>query len=168
MSLEYSEDLAGQRDNKIPVRAEDLQKETLKAGTEVTVYAEQVAQDETLWFGAGSDTRRFAEAFIFADLVATGDGAAASAGDPIDGDLVAAITDSRQKRVLASTTIDSIGELRDAVDDPRTERPTLGALAPFANPGRHIEWRIDAADASDGYEIDPAESSARLYYSQKS
>ena len=149
MSLEYSEDLAGQRDNKIPVRAEDLQKETLKAGTEVTVYAEQVAQDETLWFGAGSDTRRFAEAFIFADLVA-------------------AITDSRQKRVLASTTIDSIGELRDAVDDPRTERPTLGALAPFANPGRHIEWRIDAADASDGYEIDPAESSARLYYSQKS
>ncbi len=157
--------LAG-RGQKFPVDVAAFDSDTLAQGTEVTVWSKQVPQDKTAWFGAGPSVRDYAEAFIFLELVASGNGSANS-GDVIEGgELVAAVTDSEQKRVLASTTVDSLGELADAKADQRTDRPIMASLAPYATPGRHLEFRIVANTSSDGVEIDPAASSGRLYYSQ--
>ena len=157
--------------NAKPLDASDLQNATVKAGSEVTVYAKQVPNDKELFWGHGGKNRQAADTkFMFANLVAdgTGDG---NDGDPIIGDLIAAITDSDQKRVLASVTLGALGELADALDDDRTERPVMYALAPYAKPGRHIELRVQAKASCDGYKIDNTEnpgtdSSARLWYSE--
>lgn len=162
-TLERNQALYDQGD-KHPVGAGDLDQDTVKVDTEVTVFQEEILEGEVAWFGAGSHEREVAEAFIFASLVASGAGAG-TAGDPITGDLMAVITDSRGKRVLAETTVDSLGELADAEADSRTDRPIQEALGPYAKPGRHLEFRVVADAASDGMEIDPAASSARLYYS---
>lgn len=162
MDLQREPDLYN-RGDKRPVFAGDLESATVKAGTEVTVFQKQVPDDKIAWFGHGSHQRSVAEAFIFADLDASGNGTG-TAGDPIEGELVAAVLDSEQRRVLASTTIDSLGELADAKADERTERPVMEALAPYAKPGRYLEFRVRSASSSDGYEIDTSGSSARLYY----
>ena len=154
-----------------PLNAGDLSNVTLKAGTEVTVYSKQVPNDKLLFWGHGGKNRQAADTrFAFADLVATGAGSGTD-GDAILGDLILAITDSDQNRVLASWTLDQLGELADARQDDRTDRPVNYALAPYAKPGRHIEIRIQASAASDGVELDNTEnpgtdSSARLYYTE--
>ncbi|MWG34159.1 hypothetical protein [Halomarina oriensis] len=155
-----------QAGTKRVIKAGDFEQTTLKSGNEVTVYAEQVKQDKVLWHGHGNMNRTTGNvAHIYAALVASGNGSG-TAGDAIEGELVAAITDSDQRRVLASTTIDDLGELADAEASERTERPMHPALEPFAKPGRHLELRILAAPESDGVEVDPANSNARLYYSE--
>lgn len=152
---------------KFTVTAEDLTGATLNADTEVTVWSKQIPQDKVGFFGHGPEDRRMAEAYIYAKLVASGNGTG-TGGDAINGELVAAITDSEQRRVLASMTVDALGELADAESSERTDRPVFAALAPFARAGRHLEFRIVANSSSDGVELDnaPANSSARLYYSQ--
>ena len=97
--------------------------------------------------------------------MASGNGAG-DAGDPIAGELVLTITDSEQKRVLAATTFDGLGELRDSLQEVRSDRIVEPAMAPVAKPGRHLELRIDADPVSDGYELDPTESNGKLYYGQ--
>lgn len=166
MQLQYHPDLA-QLGQKKSVTPSAFQAETLKADTEVTVWSKQVAQDEALWHGYGVPEREYAEAFIFASLVASGNGTG-SQGDELTGELVARITNSRQDRVLASVTIDNLGELADAETSERTSRPIQQALYPFAKPGRHIEFAIVADDDSDGKEIDTDASTGRLYYGQQS
>lgn len=153
-----------QRGDKRPVVAGDLDADTMKAGTEVTVWDKQVPDDKIGFFGAGPHQKTIAEAFIGLDVVASGAGTA-TAGDAIEGELIAAVVDSEQRRVLASTTVDSLGQLRDALSEERTDRPVLEALAPYAKPGRYLEFRIRATSASDGNEIDPSASSGTLYYS---
>lgn len=154
-----------------PLNADDLQNVTVKAGTEVTIYSKQVPNDKLLFWGSGGKNRRGADTkFTFADLVATGSGAG-NDGDAITGDLIVAITDSDQNRVLASYTLGDLGELADARQDARTERPVNFALAPYAKPGRYIELRVQAKASSDGYELDNTEapgtdSSARFWYSE--
>jgi len=144
-----------------PIGASALDDDTVKQETEVTVWSKQVGQDELLFWGHGSQSRRDARAkFAYADLDASGNGAGA-AGDPITGELVLAITDSDQRRVLVDYTLGDLEELADAA----SERPVMYALAPFAKPGRHIEIRVRADADSDDYEIDSANSSARLWYS---
>lgn len=152
---------------KRSVTAAALEKRTLTAGQENTVWAKQVQQDKKLFGGHGRSVRDYAEAFIHAKLVASGNGDG-TAGDIIDGDLVIAITDSDQRRVLESHTVGNLGDLADAVDDSRTDRPVMAALAPFAKPGRHLEFRILPDAGSDGVELDPDASDARLYYSEVS
>jgi hypothetical protein len=152
--------------DKEPIRAGALEQTTVKAGTEVTVWSYQVAQDELAFHGHGRPDREYAEAFVGLDLVATGNEAAAAQGDNIDGDVILAITNSDGTRVKASTTFDSLEQLRDALAEARTDRIVEPALAPYAKPGRNLEVRIDAASSSDGYEIDPDGSSGTLYFTQ--
>jgi hypothetical protein len=159
------EPLYDEGDDKESIRATNFDAETLKAGTEVTVWAKQVNQDQVLWHGHGRDERMRAEAFVGLDLVASGNGDGTADAD-IEGDVILAITNSDQNRVLASTTFDSIEQLRDSLAESRTDRIVEAAMAPYAKPGRHIEVRIDADDSSDGFEIDPSASSGQLYYTE--
>ncbi|ELZ94905.1 hypothetical protein C440_07512 [Haloferax mucosum ATCC BAA-1512] len=158
--------------NARPINADDLDKVTLKAGTEVPIYSKKVKNDKLLFWGAGGKDRESADTkFFFCDLVATGNGTG-TAGDAVRGELIAVITDSDQERVKAEFTLGDLGHLADArtSDNPM---PVMYALAPYAKPGRHIELRIRASSSSDGVEIDNTEdpgnaSSARLWYSQVS
>lgn len=164
--MDHSQALA-EIGQKRSLTASAFEQDTLKEGTEVTVWSKQVAQDEALWFGYGFEAREYAEAFIFLELLASG-GGSGTEGDALTGELVAAITNSRQDRVIDSVTIDNLGELADAKASERTKRPIMAALAPYAKPGRHLEFRIVADPESDGKEIDPANSAGRLYYGQQS
>jgi hypothetical protein len=170
--MEHNQGLAGTGNPK-PLNADDLDNVTVKANSEVTIFSKQVNNDKVLFWGHGGKDRRAADTkFTFADLVATGNGAGTD-GDPITGDLIVAITDSDQNRVLASMTLGDLGELADARSDARTERPVMYALAPYAKPGRYIELRVRAKASSDGYELDNTEnpgtdSSARFWYSEVS
>lgn len=156
--------LAG-RGDKETVRPSQFGQETLSADNEVTVWSEEVKQDQALYHGFGVRERSYAEAFVGLDLVATGNGTA-SGGDPIKGDVVLAVTDSEQRRVLASVTFEGLGELRDSLAEVRSDRIVEPAMAPFAQPGRHLEIRIDADPDSDGAELDPDASDGKLYYGQ--
>jgi hypothetical protein len=151
--------------NKKPIKASAMDQKTVVVGTEITVWAKQVAQDEILLHGHGSHLRDIAEAFIGLDMVASGNGAG-RAGHPIEGDVVLAITNSDQTRVLADVALDSLSQLRDSLSESRTERIIEELLAPYAKPGRHLEVRIRADSGSDGYEVDPSASSGQLYYTQ--
>jgi len=151
------------RGDKRTIFAEDLMAETVKAGNEVTVWEEEIANDKIAWFGHGDHRREVAEAFAYADVVASGNGAGA-AGDSIEGELILAIVDSEQRRVLRDVTLDNLGELADAESDERTERPVMEALKPYGKPGRYLELRIMSTSSTDGYEVDPTASAARLYY----
>lgn len=153
--------------NKKTIRAGDLDQDTVKAGTEVTVWSRSVNDDQLLYHGFGPSRRSAASGFVYLDLVATGNEAAASAGDPIRGDVVLAVTDSEGDRVLAAVTFESLEELRDSANDERTERvieAAMSAEGDLAGSGRNLEVRIEADDTSDGYEIDPDASTGKLYY----
>ena len=162
MDLSYNSNLAG-AGSKETIRAGDLDQDTLKQDTEVTVYQHPVADDQRLYHGYGVRDSRYATGFVGLDLVASGNGAGA-VGDAIQGDVILAITDSEGKRVLSSVTFESLEELRDSLAESRSERRVEPAMAPFARPGRNLEIRVDADAASDGVEIDPDASSGKLYY----
>jgi len=151
--------------NKKSIPASAMDQKAVVAGTEITVFAKQVAQDEILMHGHGSHLRDIAGAFIGLDLVASGNGAG-NANDPIQGDVVLAITNSDQTRVLADVELDSLSQLRDSLSESRTDRIVEELLTPYAKPGRHIEVRIRADSGSDGYEVDPSASSGQLYFTQ--
>lgn len=153
--------------DKEPIPVGEFDQDTVKAGSEVTFWAKQVGQDQVLWHGHGREDREYAEAFIGLDVVASGNGTG-TAGDAIDGKLVLAITDSDQRRVLASATLDTLQQLRDTLAESRTDRIIEAILGPYAKPGRHLEVRIDADPSSDGAEVDPSASSGNLYYTRVS
>ncbi|RNJ25471.1 hypothetical protein [Halosegnis longus] len=165
--MEYNENLA-QKGQKRPLQFSEFDQDTVKEGVEVPVWEMQVAQDESLWFGYGVRVRDYAESFVAGDLVASGAGAASAAGDPINGEVILAIVNSRRNRVIDSVTFESLSELRDAMASERTKKPVMAALAPYAKPGRYLQVRIKADADSDGYEIDPAASEGKLYYGQQS
>jgi hypothetical protein len=151
------------RGDKRPVRAGDCDTETVKSGTTVTIFSKQVPDDKIGWFGHGPYERSVAEAFIYFNAVASGNGSG-NDGDAITGTLEARIMDSEQRRILADVTIDELSQLADAESDERTERPVMAALAPFAKPGRYLEFVIRADSTSDGHEFDPVDSTGVLYY----
>lgn len=155
-----------EKGQKRPVPASALQQTTVHAGKETTIWARKCQQDEALWWGHGPHERDRATAFVGLDLVASGNGTGA-AGDAVNGEVVLAITDSRQNRVKASVTFESVAQLRDALQEDRTNRLIMEAMAPYAKPGRHLEIRLNADAGSDGVEIDPAASSGTLYHTQQ-
>lgn len=157
--------LAQRGGDKQSIKAEHLEAATLRSGDDITVYREKRPDDKLQWFGHGDDDRmNGSTAFKYADLVASGNGSG-TAGDQIEGELIAAITDS-DGRVLAERTIGDLDTLADAAQDNRTERPPMPALAPYLTQGRYMELRINADQASDGVELDPTNSSQRVWYSQ--
>jgi PHD/YefM family antitoxin component YafN of YafNO toxin-antitoxin module len=145
------------------VDASDLEQTEVRAGTEVTVWSRQINNDERGFHGYGPYERSEAESFAGLDVVASGNGAG-TADEDINGTVILAITNSNQNRVLASTSFKSLNQLRDALQERRTDRIRQPSMAPYAKPGRHLEVRIDADAASDGYEIDPSGSSGQLHY----
>lgn len=148
------------------VRASHLQAATLSGGEEAVIFDEQIANDKLAWFGHGGENRLTEVVkHIHADLVASGNGSG-TAGDSLAGDLVAVITDSKGRDVLARGEIDDLESLAEAAADPRTERPSMPAMSPYAKPARRIQFRIFADDTVDGFELDPDASDARLYYSE--
>jgi hypothetical protein len=151
--------------DKEPIPAGEFDQDTLKAGSPVTLWAKQVGQDQSLFFGHGPADREYAKAFVGLDLVASGAGTG-TAGDALQGKVVLAITDSDQRHVLAQTTLDTIAQLRDSLGEKRTSRIIMAAMAPYAKPGRHVEIRVVADPASDGAEVDPTASGGNLYYTR--
>lgn len=145
--------------DKEPIPAGEFYETTVKSQTEVTVWDKKVNQDQVLFHGHGPADREFAEAFVNLDLQSKNNGA-------INGKVVLAITDSDQRRVLASTTFDSLEQLRAASNESRTNQIVEDALGPYANPGRYLEVRVEAVPGSDGNEIDASASSGQLYYSR--
>jgi len=141
-----------------------MEQATLNEGNEVTVWSEQVPADKVYAHGFGSGSRNNGRtAYVYAALVASGNGTGTD-GDPIEGDLVLAITDSEQRDVLARYEFSDLESLADAEADARTDRPLEPVLEPLASEDRHLEVRVIADVASDGVEVDPTDSSARLYY----
>ncbi|GGC53039.1 hypothetical protein [Haloferax sulfurifontis] len=163
-TLGYNENLAELDGDVRPIRSDDIDQDTLKSGAEVTVYREKVPQDKDFWFGAGGKNRESADASpMHTKLVASGNGTG-TAGDVIGGTLYAAITDS-DGRALYTRKLGDLSLLAEFADQNPTERPLMYALAPYAKPGRYVEFRVDADSNSDGKEIDPAASDVMLYRS---
>lgn len=157
--LEVDERAAGVG-SKETVRAGDLDGKTLSAGEEITVWTEDVNQDQLLYHGFGVRARDFAEAFVGLDIVN-------SAGNPVDGDIVIAVENSEGDRTLASTTFESIEELRDSLNETRSDRVVEAAHTAegnLAGPGRQLAIYVVADAGSDGDTIDPDASSGKMYY----
>jgi len=155
--------------DKDSVKASEMMQKELRANDDVTVYRERRPDDRVQWWGHGDENRNSGNsAHKYADLVATGNGSGdAAAGDQIEGDVIIAITDS-DHRILAERKVGDVDDLADAADDRRTERPMMPAYAPYLEQGRYREVIINADEESDGDELDPDASSARLYYSETS
>jgi hypothetical protein len=153
--------------DKKAVKGSHLSQTELRAGDDVTLYREKRPDDKIQFWGHGDDSRMTGNsAHKYASVVASGNGAG-TAGDQVQGDLIVAITDS-DGRIKAERTIGDLQELADAADDPRTERPLMEALAPFAEQGRYMEVIVNADEESDGVEVDPSASNARVWYSETS
>jgi hypothetical protein len=164
-TLQFSRQLAALDANKKPIKATHLDQTEVRAGDDVTVYREKKPDDKFWYWGHGGQNRQSGNtAHKYADIVCSGNGSGTS-GDPVEGDVYVAITDS-DGRVLAERHVGDISTLADAADDARTERPVMPALAPYLTQGRYIEVLINADADSDGMEIDPSASSARLWYSE--
>lgn len=152
--------------SKESIPASAFEQETLKAGVEVEVWSKKVNDDQTLYHGYGVENRDYASAFVGLDLVASGNGSG-TAGDDIEGDLVLGVTNSEGDRILASTTYDNLGELRDSLTESRSDRliePAHTANGDLAGPGRRLVLLVNADSGSDGVEIDPSASSGKMYY----
>jgi hypothetical protein len=164
-NLYYSEELAEEDANKKSIKARDLDgTQTLSAGQDITVLRERRPDDKVQWFGHGTDDDEGRTAYKYADIVASGAGTGAQ-GDPIEGEVVVAITDS-DGNVLADHTVGSCEELREMAGEARTDRDRFPALAPWMKQGRYREVLINVDDTSDGVQLDTDASSGRIPYSQ--
>lgn len=156
---------AGERKS---VKASHMESSTLNAGNGITVFSTSVPADKEYYWGFGGlDRQSGRTANIYADLVASGNGTG-TAGDAIQGDLEAVITDSEGRDVKGRYNIMDLETLADFAGSSPTERPLLEVLGPGAREDLHIELQIVADSASDGVEVDPGASSARLYYTELS
>jgi hypothetical protein len=165
--LQQHQALAQVDANPKAVKGSHLEQTTLRAGDDVTVYREKRPDDKIQFWGHGDSNRMNGNSVHkYAELVASG-GGAGTAGDAIQGDLIVAITDS-DGRIKAERNIGDLQELADAAADARTERPLMEALAPYAEQGRYMEVIVNADAASDGVEVDPSASNARVWYSETS
>ncbi|WP_410765788.1 hypothetical protein [Haloferax sp. DFSO60] len=161
--LSYNTELA-EGGNSRPVKGAMFKQTTLRAGNDIVVYEETCPADKYLFWGFGYRNKQAGNAsHIYAQLKASGNGTG-TAGDAVQGDLEAVITDSEGRDVLHRYTIGDLETLANAAGDPRTERPIMPALAPIAREDQRIQLRVIADPASDGVEIDPSASSARIYY----
>jgi len=164
-TLRKNAELANTDANKKSVKGGHLEQTTVREGDDVTLYREKRPDDKLQWVGHGGENRMSGNtAHKFAKLVASGAGTA-TAGDVLQGDLIVAITDS-DGRILAERQLGDSQELADAESDARTERPTQPALAPYLTQGRYLEILFNADAESDGAEVDPANSTARIWYSE--
>lgn len=154
----------GARASKKRVTAGDLNQQTLQAGNEITIYADKVPADKLYHWGYGFRDRQASEtSFVFADLVASGNGTG-NAGDNISGQLVLAVTDSTQEDVLAREYFDSLEDLRESETAALSERLMMPERQPAASEDRHLELRVVADGSSDGVEVDPSASTAQINY----
>lgn len=161
-SLSPSPNLAGAGDGGTPIKASHLNGDnTLRAGQKTVVFDEPVPADKVRWFGHGHDELPTGVAHKYADLVD-------SAGNDIEGDVFVRVTDSSGNDVLANRRVGDVGTLSDALDEPRTERPAMPALAKYANPHRRMQVVIalDENATADGNTVDPSASSMRLWYTE--
>jgi len=149
---------SGHGSDKRKVSAGDLDEPDLVAGNEITVYQNQIPADYRYHWGYGFANREAGEtAFVFADFQNSG-------GSAIDGELVLAITDSTGETVLAKRYFESLGDLRAAASDDRTERIMMSEMQPAAREDRHLELRISADSSSDGDTVSAANSDIKLNY----
>ncbi|SEF56402.1 hypothetical protein [Halobellus limi] len=139
--------------------------EALRAGQHIVVWERQVPADKTNWFGHGGEDSPLDLKRMYADLEASGAGSGTD-GDPIEGDVMVRITDSSGDEVKAQKELGDLGTLRDAASDERTERPAMPAMGPYAYPHRKLQLVVVADSASDGNQIDTADSSCRFWYSE--
>lgn len=164
-TLTKNRELANTDANKKSIKAADLSQTTVREDDDVTLYRSKRPEDKLQWFGHGGENRMSGNtAHKYADLVASG-GGTGTAGDALEGEILIAITDS-DGRILAERQLGDAEELADAASDSRTERPTQPAVAPYLTEGRYMEVIFNADAASDGAEVDPANSSARIWYSE--
>jgi hypothetical protein len=145
--------------SKETIRPGEFEAKTLSAGEEITVWTKEVNQDQLLYHGYGVLAREYARAFVGLDVQS-------AAGSDITGDLHIAVEDS-EGTTLAVTTFDDLDELRDSLNESRSDRivePAHTAEGDLAGAGRQLAIYLEADDSSDGDEVDPAESSGKMYY----
>lgn len=150
----------GVQSDKKRVTEGDLTSATLRAGNEITIYADKVPADKVYHWGYGFNNKESGQtSYVYADIKD-------DSSSPVDikGQLVLAITDSTQEDVLAKRYFESLGDLRAALNDKRTERPTMAEMQPAASQDRHLELRIVADAASDGKTVGPSNSDVKLNY----
>jgi len=164
--MQYSPELAA-RDGREPVSNVDLiGDKTLTENEETVVYDDKVPDDKIRFWGAGGKNRQAADPnFVYAKFVASGAGAG-SAGDVLTGDLIAVITDSQGRRVLAEYTIGSLADLAAYADERPTDRMIMAALEPYAKPGRRMQLRLVGDARSDGKQVDGDASNVGLAYGE--
>ena len=101
--------------------------------------------------------------YMFADLQSD---EGADPSEDIDGTFRFIVyADSEDEVPIVGGQADS-RDMRDAEDEPRTERPALPLLLPGAGKDKSIAVQFKARVASDGDEIDGAESSVVIPYTQ--
>jgi hypothetical protein len=150
----------GASSSKKRVQSGDLINATLRAGNEITIYADKVPADKAYHWGYGFTDRQASQtSFVYLDLRASGNGSG-TADEEINGQLVLAVTDSTQEDVLAKRYFESLEDLRASQDDPRSERIMMPEHQPGAQEDRHLELRVVADASSDGYEVDSDAGSA--------
>lgn len=145
--------------SKETIRPGEFSAKTLSAGEEITVWTEEVNQDQLLYHGYGVRAREFAEAFVGLDVQN-------AAGNDVTGDLHIAVEDSEGNE-LAETTFDDLDELRDSQAESRSDRivePAHTAEGNLAGAGRQLAIYLEADANSDGDEVDPGASSGKMYY----
>jgi len=149
---------SGHNSGKRKVSADDLDEPTLVAGNEIVVYENQVPADKRYHWGYGFANREAGEtSFVYADFQNSNDNA-------IDGELVLALTDSTGEDVLAKRYFQDLGDLRDAVNDDRTERIMMSEMQPAAREDRILQLRLVADSSSDGDDVSASNSDIKLSY----
>jgi len=164
--LSHSLDLAVASISKRTVTEGDLDNATLTENEEVTVYSKQIPEDKSYFWGHGPMSRDQASGFYFAQVKASGNGTNTDGNVIENADLIVAITDADQRRVLASKTVGTLGELNDAQGESNSDRPVLPALGPAAGPGRYIELRVRAKDSTAGGSEVASDSDVRIPFGE--
>jgi hypothetical protein len=154
------------RGDKRRVSATEFSDKTLSQDQDITVWTKEISNDKIAWWGHGNDSRDTADAFFDLMLEASGNGSGTDGDNITDGELVVAVMDNDERSVLARRTVGDLQDLRDAASENRSDKPIMEALAPYARPGRKIAVRIRAGSGPDGKELDSADCSGTLYYSE--
>jgi len=154
--------------NRQTVRSGDLNDgETLRAGNRITVFRTEVASDKVAWWGHGGRPGQPGRtSYTKGDLVASGNGTGTD-GDNIEAEVHVAFTDSDGDPIARRVYADA-DSLREAIAEARTDRPAMPAMATengnVAADGRFLEIQLQAKPASDGVELDPADSTLKMFY----
>lgn len=147
---------------------ENVDSVTVFADTYRDILRRRSTESAKFYLGHGMRSRDDPNlGYMYAAFHATGNGTGA-AGDEVDGTYRFVVyADSEREVPIVGPSQDS-RDMRDAVEENRTERPALPLLLPGAGKDKEIAVQFQAVESSDGAEIDGAQTDddALIPYSQ--